>query len=1032
MSVDVSPDGKDIVFDLLGDLYTIRAAGGEAHALSHGISWDEQPRYSPDGKRIAFTSDRAGGDNLWVMDRDGKNPQPVSKETFRLLNSPAWTPDSEFIAGRKHFTATRSAGAGEVWLYHRSGGDGLQMTVKPNDQKDLGEPAFSPDGKYLYFSQDTTPGGTFQYNKDPNAQIYVIKRLNRVNGEIQVFVSGPGGAIRPTPSPDGKQLAFLRRVRTKTVLYLRDLTSGRERPVWDGLDRDLQETWAMHGVYPGMSWTPDAKSLVVWAQGKIQRIDVETGGASVIPFHVKDTRQVAEAVRFPIEVAPAKFPVKMLRWSEVSPSGDRVVYQALGVLWIRALPTGTPRRLTAQNEHSEIYPSFSRDGRSIVYSTWNDDTFGTVRVVPASGGEGQIVSRKPGHYLEPVFTPDGTKIVYRRGQGGFTRSPMWSDDPGVYWIPAAGGDEHLVSENGYGAQFGAASDRVYLTEGIDDDKRAFESMALDGADKHVHYTSEAAQEFRLSPDDKWVAFRERFNAFVTPFVSTGKTIEISPKSSTLPVAKVSKDSGEFLHWSGDSSRLYWSLGPELFTRDLKDAFAFIAGAPETLPEVPEKGVNISFDAAYDTPHGTVAVVGGKVITMRGDEVLADGVVLIEGNRIRAVGPRGSVDIPADAQVVDATGKVVMPGLIDVHWHGSMGEDNIVPQRDWVTYAGLAFGVTTLHDPSNDTDTIFAASELAKTGKFLSARIFSTGTILYGAAGDFKAIIDNLDDARAHLRRMQAVGAFSVKSYNQPRRDERQQIIAAARELHMMVVPEGGSLFPHNMTMLIDGHTGVEHSLPLAHIYKDVTELWSQTKVGYTPTLGVAYGGIFGENYWYQHTKVWEDPRLSKFVPRQILDSRSRRRTMAPEEEYNHFDAARNAKQLADAGVRVNLGAHGQREGLAAHWELQMLTQGGMTPMQALRVATLNGAQYLGLDHDLGSLEPGKLADVIVLDEDPLLDIHNSREVHYTILNGRVYDAATLDEVGSHPVKRGGFYFENGGPGPTVTTSTDLDGETQHD
>ena len=558
MSVDVSPDGKDIVRP--AGRRTRSRRGAQAHALTHGISWDEQPRYSPDGKWIAFTSDRAGGDNLWVMDRDGKNPQQVSKETFRLLNSPAWTPDSEFIAGRKHFTATRSAGAGEVWLYHRSGGDGLQMTVKPNDQKDLGEPAFSPDGKYLYFSQDTTSGNVFQYNKDPNGQIYVIKRLNRANGEIQVFVSGPGGAIRPTPSPDGKQLAFLRRVRTKTVLYLRDLISGRERPVWDGLDRDLQETWAMHGVYPGMSWTPDAKSLVVWAQGKIQRVDVATGTASVIPFHVKDTRQVAEAVRFPIEVAPAKFPVKMLRWPEVSPQGDRVVYQALGVLWIRDLPNGTPHRLTAQTDHSEIYPSFSRDGRSIVYTTWNDDTFGTVRVAPASGGEGQVVSRKPGHYLEPAFTPDGTKIVYRRGQGGFTRSPMWSDDPGIYWIPATGGDEHLVTENGYGAEFGSASDRVFLTEGVDDDKRVFESMALDGADKHVHYTSEAAQEFHVSPDESG-----------SPSASVSMPCHAvrpdrqdhrhRPKSSSMPVAKASKDSGEFLHWSGDSTKLHWSLGP---------------------------------------------------------------------------------------------------------------------------------------------------------------------------------------------------------------------------------------------------------------------------------------------------------------------------------------------------------------------------------------------------------------------------------------------------------------------------------------
>src|SRR3990172_9020742 len=213
LSVDISPDGKQIVFDLLGDLYSIDANGGEAKSLTSGVSWDMQPRFSPNGKWIAFTSDRAGGDNIWIMNADGTNPKQVTKEDFRLLNSPSWTPDSEFIVARKHFTSTRSLGAGEMWLYHRSGGEGVQMTKKPNEQKDAGEPAFSPDGRYLYFSQDTTPGPTFEYNKDPNKQIYVIQRLDRETGEVKPFLSGAGGSIRPTPSHNGKYLAFIRRIR---------------------------------------------------------------------------------------------------------------------------------------------------------------------------------------------------------------------------------------------------------------------------------------------------------------------------------------------------------------------------------------------------------------------------------------------------------------------------------------------------------------------------------------------------------------------------------------------------------------------------------------------------------------------------------------------------------------------------------------------------------------------------------------------------------------------------------------------------
>ena len=274
MTVDISPDGQTIVFDLLGDIYTMPAAGGDAKAISSGVSWDMQPRFSPDGQWIAFTSDRAGGDNIWIMKRDGTEPKQVSKESFRLVNSPAWSPDGEWIAGHKHFTAERSLGSGEIWLWHRSGGDGLQMTEKPNDQKDVGEPAFSPDGRYIYFSQDTTPGRTFAYNKDSNGQIYVIRRLDRETGKIIDFVDGPGGAVRPTPSPDGKRLAYVRRVRFQSVLFVQDLASGIEQQVYAHLDRDMQETWAIHGVYPAMGWTKDSSALVFWAGGKIQRLSL--------------------------------------------------------------------------------------------------------------------------------------------------------------------------------------------------------------------------------------------------------------------------------------------------------------------------------------------------------------------------------------------------------------------------------------------------------------------------------------------------------------------------------------------------------------------------------------------------------------------------------------------------------------------------------------------------------------------------------------------------------------------------------------
>ncbi|HWJ29638.1 MAG TPA: hypothetical protein VNS32_24075, partial [Flavisolibacter sp.] len=247
MDLDVSPDGKDIVFDLLGDIYIMPVTGGTAKVLRQGLPMEVQPRFSPDGKKILFTSDAGGGDNIWVMDKDGSNAHQITKESFHLLNNAAWTPDGQYIIARKHFTSQRSLGAGELWLYHISGGGGLQLTQRKNDQQDLNEPVVSPEGRFIYYSEDLYPGGSFQYNKDPNNQIFAIRRFDRQKGKIEEVTGGPGGAVRPQLSHNGKYLSFIKRVRTKTVLYIRNLETGEEWPVYDHLSKDQQEAWTIFG-----------------------------------------------------------------------------------------------------------------------------------------------------------------------------------------------------------------------------------------------------------------------------------------------------------------------------------------------------------------------------------------------------------------------------------------------------------------------------------------------------------------------------------------------------------------------------------------------------------------------------------------------------------------------------------------------------------------------------------------------------------------------------------------------------------------
>jgi Tol biopolymer transport system component/imidazolonepropionase-like amidohydrolase len=1082
MSLDVSPDGKTIVFDMLGDIYTMpiegSADGAKVTCVAAGIQWDMQPKFSPDGKSIAFVSDRTGengkgGDNIWVMGLDGSAPRQITKETFRLVTQPVWTPDGQAIVARKHFTSRRSLGAGEMWRWSATGkGDGLQLTAKQTEQKDTGEPAVSKDGRYLYYSMDATPGGSFEYDKDSNPGIYAIDRVDLRDQKTERIVSGPGGACRPVPSPDGRSLAFVKRVRYQTCLFVLDLASGQPRMVYDKLERDNQETWAVHGVYPAMAWTPDGKELVFWAKGKIHRLNVESGKAVEVPFRVKSTRQIANAVRFAVDVAPKdqkEFDAKLLQHTQYSPAGDRVVFQALGQIYVADVSGGkvqSPKRLTNTTDEFEFYPSWSRDGTQVVFVGWNDDRLATVRVANVATGETRPVTTDPGHYVDPIFNPDGTSIVWSKTGGGYLTSPLWGRDGGVYISdnPFAGSNKtpaaRRIGTRGGSPHFGDDPTRVFVVArdgGSDSDKVSLISYPVNGntpqGGELVHARSDWATEMRVSPDGKWLAFAERFNVYVAPMVSVGKAIDLSPSTSVVAVGKLSSQAGQFIHWGGDSASIHWSLGPDLYTQvvpknvtDPLGAFADLQANPDA-KALEATSVHIALKAPYDNPvrqdgsESVIAIRNVKILTMRdpagqkvaaaqrGTEVIEKGTIVIRGNRIEAVGPEASTTIPQGATVIDGKGGVVTPGIIDVHAHGPQAENGFTPQNNWSAHANLAFGVTTIHDPSNDTEAIFAASELAKAGRIIAPRTYSTGTILYGATGGFKAEIETLDDAIFHLKRMKAVGAFSVKSYNQPRRDQRQMILEAGRRVGIMVVPEGGALYQHNMSMVVDGHTSVEHTLPVEVIYDDVKTLWGASQTGYTPTLGVAYGGMGGENYWYAKTNVWADEHLMHFVPRYIVDPRSRRRVDAPDEEWNHVMEAKVAKDVLNAkaaGIGASakqggfgnetwggptLGAHGQLAGLAAHWEMWMFVQGGMTPIEALRAATIDGAWYVGLDKELGSLTPGKLADLVLFSEDVSKDIRKTSSISMVMVNGRLYNAGDLAQVAPTKVEGPTYFFE---------------------
>ncbi|MDQ3048300.1 MAG: amidohydrolase family protein, partial [Bacteroidota bacterium] len=886
------------------------------------------------------------------------------------------------------------------------------LTVKKNKQQDAGEPCISPDGKYVYYSEDMYPGGFFQYNKDPNSQIYVIKRFDRTTGETETVTGGPGGACRSQISKDGKMLAFVRRVREKSVLYIRNLATGEEWPVYDKLSKDQQEAWAIFGVYANYNWL-DASHIIIWANGKIMNVDIEKNTAVEIPFTANAKHTIIEALKFRQEVAPDKFNVKVIRNASTSPDEKTIIFNSVGYLWKKDLPSGTPSRLTSGTAAFEFEPSYSAKSDEIVYTTWNDDEMGAVCKMSMKNKKQVKLTTAKGIYRTPRFSPDGKFIVYQKEEGNDHMGFIHSTDPGIYILEnKAGAKPVFVTKEGADPMF-IGNDRIFF-QSADGENKAYKSIGLDGKDIRTHFTSIYATSVVPSPDGNWIAFIELYKVYIAAFPKTGKPVDLSAKTQALPVTQVAKDAGLNLHWSNDNKKIHWTYSDEYFTTEVKNRFSFIEGSPEKTPAMDSVGIKIGLELPSDKPKGRIALKGARIITMKGDEVIEDGTIIIFENKIEAIGKTGDIQIPGDAKIIDVAGKTIMPGIVDVHAHLNTWRLGPSPQKQSSYYANLAFGVTTTHDPSSTSEMVFSQSEMVKAGYMVGPRVFSTGTILYGAEGDFKAVINSLDDARSSIARTKAFGAFSVKSYNQPRREQRQQVIQAARDLQIMVVPEGGSTFFHNMSEIIDGHTGIEHNIPIADLSNDVIKLWSASKTGYTPTLIVVYGAINGEDYWYQKTNVWENKRLLNFCPRSVIDSRSRHRKIIPEEEYEAgwIQVSKSCKKLSDAGVKVNLGSHGQIQGIGAHWELWMLQMGGMSNLQALRCATMNGADYIGMADQIGSLEKGKLADLIVMEKNPLENIRNTEFIKYVMANGRLFDAETMNQIGNYDIKRGKFFWEN--------------------
>ena len=1061
LSIDVSPDGQTMVFDYLGDLFSIPIGGGDATRLTSGMAFDAQPRYSPDGERIVFTSDRDGGQNIWLINADGSDPKQVSKGETNRVESPDWTPDGKYIVVAKG--SFRGGALPKPWLYHVDGGSGVQLFSEPENLKVTGLAA-APDSRHIWYARRT---GDWTYNA-PMPQ-YQLEVYDRETGNRYPRSLRYGSGFRPTLSDDGRWLVYGTRHEDQTGLVLRNLESGVERWLAYPVQHDDQESRAALDVLPGMSFTPDSRHLVASYGGKIWRLavnaDASTAGSSVeIPFRVRFDLELGARLDFdyPIDDSPT-FTVRQIRDAVPSPDGGSIAFTALDRLWVANADGTGPRRLTSA-DMSEHFPAWSPDGTSIAYATWDGEA-GHLYKVAASGGTSTRLTRDSGTYFSPAWAPNG-RVVALRGfaqafetigvAGAPVNEIVWVDSnpldadsggPATLIAPSDDrGDPHFVQA----AQAGQASDdRIYLFKSPD----TLVSIRWDGTDEREHVKvrgpTPPASPQALSPDTIRMAPRgdqamaliqnQLYTLTVTQIGST-PTINVSdPDSAALPARQLTEIGGEFPAWGADGRKVHWSLGNAFFTYDVDAARAFEERveaekkAAEEAKEAEEESgadadaddadepataddsdegedededeepryepieVRVAIEAERDMPSSVAVLRGARVITMdpsKDREVIENADIVVRNNRIAAVGARGSVDVPSDAEVIDVSGRTIVPGFVDAHAH-LRARDGLHRTDVWPFLANLAYGVTTTRDPQTGNTEVLSYSDMVRAGSVLGPRIYSTGPGVF-----WQDAISSEEEAKKLLSRYSDYfDTNTIKMYVAGTRKVRQWIIMAARELKLMPTTEGSLNIKQNLTETIDGYPGLEHSLPIFPLYDDVVKLFVESGRVYTPTLLVSYGGPWAENYFYSRENPHDSAKLRRFTPHDEVDVRTMRRGQWFHTDQHVFSRhAQFVRDLVEAGGRAGVGSHGQLQGLGYHWELWALQSGGLSEHDALRIATIFGAEAIGLDNDLGSIEPGKLADLVILQENPLDDIRNTNTIEHVMINGRLHEGDTLDET----------------------------------
>src|SRR5437899_1042780 len=722
LSLDVSPDGKTIVFELLGDIYTLPIEGGQAKLVDGGMAFDSQPKFSPDGKWIAFLSDREGTENVWIMKADGSEPKQVSKDPNSEFASPSWSPDGQFI---------------------------------------------------LYVS----------------------------------------------------------RYETETGLRLRNLHTGEDRWVRYPVTRDDQEALFTRDLFPGYAFMPGAKEIVYNQNGKIRRLNLETGAEQDIPFTAKVSVDLGPKLDFPQKEPSGPVKARLIMDPTESPDGKTLAFSAMTHLYTFDLPNGKPQRLTS-GDSTEFQPAWSPDGRWIAYVSWNNKG-GQLWKISASGGQPQQLSKSLAVYSNPVWSPDSTRIVLLRGNAydrensGFDGGQTGNAE--LVWVPAEGGDAQLIlpARGAGGPHFTNEKDRIYVYT-----PQGLVSLRYDGTDRRTHLVVKGqgvyffeepipADDIQPSPDGQYALAHVMNQLYLMPLpAAAGEAPTVNVLTPSVPVKRVTDIGADYFGWADGGKTITWAVGASYFRQPL-DSIKFVApkeekkegekkeekkdgraakdaekkdsAAANQEEKKPEKfkeqekdvsEVRVDLEMPRKTPRGTIVLRGATVVTMKGDEVLKNADIVVENNRIKSVGARSGV--PAGAKVFDVGGKTITPGFVDTHAHWFEIRRGILDRQNFAFLANLAYGVTAGLDVQTGTNDMFAYQDLVDISDIIGLRAYSTGPGVF-SDNNFQS---EQEVAGVLTKYRDYYGTHNIKSYLVGNRKQRQFMVEASKELGMMPTTEG--------------------------------------------------------------------------------------------------------------------------------------------------------------------------------------------------------------------------------------------------